>query len=126
MGLNEKYGTDRVFNTPLSHTFMFYNTGVKPEISINGGSMRSLGMSSGCISKSDFENGYGFYYVDLTNIESEAEDNASKSVQVLFQNSGGSVLYNGSTGYFVDFYIYLFFQKQVGLNISNGAFLKIE
>ena len=115
-----------VFNTPLSHTFMFYNTGVKPELSINGGSMRSLGMSSGCISKSDFENGYGFYYVDLTNIESEAEDNSSKSVQVLFQNSGGSAVLNGSTGYFVDFYIYLYFQKQVGLNISNGAFLKIE
>jgi hypothetical protein len=108
------------FNTPLSHTFMFYNTGVKPELSINGGSMRSLGMSSGCISKSDFENGYGFYYVDLTNIESEAEDNASKSVQVLFQNSGGTNAFK------IDFYIYLFFQKQVALNLSNGAFIKLE
>jgi hypothetical protein len=108
------------FNTPLSHTFMFYNTGVKPELSINGGSMRSLGMSSGCISKSDFENGYGLYYVDLTNIESEAEDNASKSVQVLFQNSGGTNAFK------IDFYIYLFFQKQVAINISNGAFIKIE
>jgi hypothetical protein len=109
-----------VYNTPLSHTFMFYNTGVKPELSVNGGSMRSLGMSSGCISKSDNENGYGFYYTDLTNIESEAEDNASKSVQVLFQNN---VSNNSFT---LDFYIYLFFQKQVGINISNGAFLKIE
>jgi len=109
-----------VFNTPLSHTFMFYNTGVKPELSINGGSMRSLGMSSGCISKSDFESSYGFYYVDLTNIESEAEDNASKSVQVLFQNNVSN------NTIFLDYYIYLYFQKQIGLNISNGAFLKIE
>ena len=108
------------FNTPLSHTFMFYNTGVKPELSINGGSMRSLGMSSGCISKSDFENSYGFYYVDLTNIESEAEDNSSKSVQVLFQNNVSS------NTIFLDFYIYLYFQKQVGINVSNGSFLKIE
>ena len=109
-----------VFNTPLSHTFMYYNTGVKPELSINGGSMRSMGLSSGCISKSDFENGYGFYYVDLTNIESEAEDNASKSVQVLFQNNGGTLQHE------IDFYIYLYFQKQVSINISNGAFIKLE
>jgi len=99
---------------------MFYNTGVKPELSINGGSMRSLGMSSGCISKSDFEYSYGFYYVDLTNIESEAEDNSSKAVQVLFQNNVSN------TNISLDFYIYLYFQKQVGLNVSNGSFLKIE
>ena len=99
---------------------MFYNTGVKPELSINGGSMRSLGMSSGCISKSDFENSYGFYYVDLTNIESEAEDNSSKAVQVLFQNNVANANIN------LDYYVYLYFQKQIGLNISNGAFLKIE
>lgn len=111
-----------IYNTPLSHTFMFYNTALKPELSINGGSLRSLGMSSGCISKSDFENGYGFYYVDLTNIESEAEDNASKSVQVLFQNN----VVSGTNNLAIDYYIYLYFQKQVGINISNGAFLKIE
>jgi hypothetical protein len=109
-----------VFSVPLSHTFMFYNTGVKPELSINGGSMRSLGMSSGCISKSDFENSYGFYYVDLTNIESESEDNSSKAVQVLFQNNVANANIS------LDYYVYLFFQKQVGLNVSNGSFLKIE
>ena len=109
-----------VYSVPLSHTFMYYNTGVKPELSINGGSLRSMGMSSGCISKSDFENGYGFYYCDLTNIESEAEDNASKAVQVLFQNNVQSSFIT------LDFYIYLFFQKQIGINVSNGAFIKLE
>jgi hypothetical protein len=109
-----------VYNTPISHTFLYYNTGVKSELSINGGSLRSLGMSSGCISKSDFENGYTYYYTDLTNIESEAEDNASKSVQVLFTNSGGTANLK------IDFYIYLFFQKQIAINISNGAFIKLD
>ena len=93
---------------------------MKPELSINGGSLRSLGMSSGCISKSDFENGYTYYYTDLTNIESEAEDKASKSVQVLFTNSGGTANLK------IDFYIYLFFQKQIGINSSNGAFIKLD
>ena len=106
-----------VFATPLSHTQLFYNN-LKQELSINGGSIRSLGMSSGCISKSDFESGYGFYYVDLTHLENEADDNTSKSIQVLFQN-------NVATALNTDFYIYLFFQKELHLNISNGAFLSI-
>ena len=110
-----------IYNTPLSHTFMYYNTSLRPELSINGGSLRSLGMSSGCLSKSDFENGYSFYYVDLTNLESEAEDNASKAVQVLFQNN-----VSGTTNLTLDYYIYLYFQKSVNINISNGSFLKIE
>ena len=106
-----------VFATPLSHTQLFFNN-LKQELSINGGSIRSLGMSSGCISKTEFESGYGFYYVDLTHLENEADDNTSKSIQVLFQN-------NVATALNTDFYIYLFFQKELHLNISNGAFLSI-
>jgi hypothetical protein len=109
-----------VFATPVSHTQIFYNTMLRPELSINGGSLRSLGMSSGCISKTDFESGYGFYYVDLSQLENEADDNLSKAVQVLFTNGLG-----GSTALNVDFYIYLYFQKELHLNISNGAFLSI-
>lgn len=109
-----------VFAVPVSHTQLFYNTMLRPELSINGGSLRSLGMSSGCISKTDFESGYGFYYVDLTHLENEADDNLSKAVQVLFTNGAG-----GSTALNVDFYIYLYFQKELHLNISNGSFLSI-
>jgi hypothetical protein len=76
-----------VFATPLNHTQLLSNQMLRPELSINGGSLRSIGMSSGCISKTDFESGFTFYWVDLTNLENEADDNTSKSVQVLFQNS---------------------------------------
>ena len=109
-----------VFGTPVNHTQLLYNQMLRPELSINGGSLRSLGMSSGCLSKTDFESGYTFYWVDLTNLENEADDNTSKSVQVLFQNS---VPVGGALN--VDFYRYLFFQKSLHLNISNGAFLSI-
>ena len=109
-----------VFATPVSNTQLFYNTMLRPELSINGGSLRSLGMSSGCISKTDFESGYGFYYVDLSHLENEAEDNMSKAIQVLFTNGAG-----GSSPLNVDFYIFLYFQKELHLNISNGAFLSI-
>ena len=109
-----------VFATPVSHTQLLYNQMLRPELSINGGSLRSIGMSSGCLSKTDFESGYTFYWVDLTNLENEADDNTSKSVQVLFQNAvpaGGALN--------TDFYIFLFFQKELNVNISNGAFLSI-
>ena len=74
----------------------------------------------GLLSKTEFESGYGFYYVDLSHLENEAEDNMSKAIQVLFTNGAG-----GSTPLNVDFYIYLYFQKELHLNISNGAFLSI-
>jgi len=107
-----------VFNTPISTSFMYYNTMLKPELSINGGSLRSIGMSSGCISKTDFESAYSYYYVDLLHLENEADDNLSKSIQVLFTNSVAGALN-------VDYYIYLTYQRELHLNISNGAFLSI-
>jgi hypothetical protein len=91
---------------------------LRPELSINGGSLRSLGMSSGCIGKTDFESGFSFYWVDLSNLENQADDDSSKSVQVLFTNAVPGTIN-------IDFYIYLFFQKELHLNISNGSFLSV-
>jgi hypothetical protein len=107
-----------VFSQPVNHTQLLYNTMLRPELSINGGSLRSLGMSSGCIGKTDFESGFSFYWVDLSNLENEADDNSSKSVQVLFTNAVPGTIN-------IDFYIYLMFQKELHLNISNGSFLSL-
>ena len=107
-----------VFATPISQTQLFYNAMLRPELSVNGGSLRSLGMSSGCISKTDFEAGYTFYWVDLTHLENEADDNTSKSIQVIFQNATAGALNT-------DFYCYVFYQKELHVNISNGQFLSI-
>ena len=104
-----------VFASPISQTQLFYNAMLRPELSVNGGSLRSLGMSSGCISKTDFEAGYTFYWVDLTQNET---DNSSKSIQVIFQNATAGALNT-------DFYCYVFYQKELHVNISNGQFLSI-
>jgi hypothetical protein len=111
------------FSTPISHTQLMYNTMLRPELSVNGGALCSLGMSSGCISKTDFESGFTYYWVDLGQLENEADDNTSKSVQVLFTNAvpSGGTTSNLST----DFYIYLYYQKMINFNISNGGFLSI-
>jgi len=111
------------FATPINHTQLLYNTMLRTELSINGGALCSLGMSSGSISKTDFESGFTYYWVDLGQLENEADDNTSKSVQVLFTNSvpSGGTTSNLQT----DFYIYLYYQKMVNINISNGGFLSI-
>lgn len=67
------------------------------------------------MSKSDFESGYGYYYVDLSHYENEADDNTSKSVQVLFTNQ--------TVGLTLDYMIIICFEKQIGLNISSGSCL---
>jgi hypothetical protein len=106
-----------VFATPIQYAFQFYNQNLRPELSINGGSLRSIGMSSGCISKTDFESGYGYYYVPLTHYENEAEDNTSKSIQILFQNN--------TVGITLDYLVYVYFEKQININLSNGSCLSV-
>ena len=75
--------------------------------------MRSTGMSSGCISKTDWEQGYGFYYVNLSHFEQESDDNTSKSVQVLFTNAVNTAIN-------LDFQLFIYFEKQIGIDISVG------
>ena len=111
------------FATPINHSQLLYNCMLRTELSINGGALCSLRMSSGSISKTDFESGFTYYWVDLGQLENEGDDNLSKSVQVLFTNSVSS---GGTTSNLqTDFYIYLYYQKMVNINISNGGFLSI-
>ena len=108
-----------VFASAVSSSQLFYNTMLKPELSVNGGSLRSIGTSSGCLSKNDWETGFGFIWVDLSKqVEGESEDNASKSIQVIFQNNVASNL-------ITDFYIYVYYQKEVHLEIGSGKFFSI-
>ena len=41
-----------VFATPLNYNFEHFIEQVRPELSVNGASLKSIGMSSGCITKS--------------------------------------------------------------------------
>jgi hypothetical protein len=102
-----------VYASPINYNFEHFIENLRPALSVNGGSLKSLGMSSGCINKSMWDAGYGFYYVDLTStVESETQDNVSKSIQVIFTNDG-----NLQT----DYYFLVFNQKEISINVSNGA-----
>ena len=80
--------------------------------SINGGSQ--LGLSSGLLSQTDFENGYRFITVDLSRKPSEAIDNISKSVQVIGTNAG---LYP------VDIFWFVFYEREIEIDIQTGSLI---
>lgn len=102
-----------VYASPINYNFEHFIENLRPALSVNGGSLKSLGMSSGCINKSMWDAGYGFYYVDLTSVvESETQDNVSKSIQVIFTNDGQLT---------TDYYFLVFNQKEITINVSNGA-----
>jgi hypothetical protein len=102
-----------VFNNVQNYTYEQYFEQIKPSLSINGGSTHSLQLTSGLINKSALEKGYGWIYVDLSRHASQAEDNVSRSLQVLFTN-------NNNIAY--DYFIIVGFEKTLSINVSSGQF----
>ena len=77
---------------------------------LNGG--LSTGLSSGLIGQSDFENGYGFAYVDLSRKISQASDDVSRSIQLVFT-------YNSS--YQVDYICIITYEREITVSTSTGS-----
>ena len=80
--------------------------------STNGGS--TIGMSSGLLSQTDFENAYRFITADLSRKPSEAVDNISKSIQVIGTNSGT---------YPIDIFWFVFYERQIEVDIQTGSLI---
>ena len=71
-------------------------------------------LSSGLISYSDYVNGMGFVYVDLSNGADEASDAKNKSVQI------SGICQTATPVSSVDYFVYLFYEKQIEINCSTG------
>ena len=110
------------FNVLLSGVQLYsqnYNLGIehffqelRKSNSINGGS--TLGMSSGLLSQSDFENGYRFITADLSRKPSEAVDNIAKSIQVIGTNSSSLP---------IDIFWFVFYERQIEIDIQTGSLI---
>ena len=110
------------FNVLLSGVQLYsqnYNLGIehffqelRKSNSINGGS--TIGMSSGLLSQSDFENGYRFITADLSRKSSEAVDNIAKSIQVIGTNSSSLP---------IDIYWFVFYERQIEIDIQTGSLI---
>ena len=77
---------------------------------LNGG--LTLGVSSGCIGQSDFENAYGFAYIDLSRKISPASDDVSRSIQAVFTNNS---LAN------IDYIAIVSYEREITISTSTGS-----
>ena len=80
--------------------------------SINGG--ESLGLSSGLISQTDFENGYRFIVHDVSRTQSQATDDIGKSVQVIGTNAGSLA---------IDIWGLVFYEREITIDTGSGNLL---
>ena len=77
---------------------------------INGG--LSLGMSSGIISQTDWESGYGVLFTDLSRKISQASDDVSRSLQITGTNSSQVSL---------DLYAIVEYEREITISTSTGS-----
>lgn len=80
---------------------------------IDGNPKSELGLKSGLISEADWQKAYRFIYVNLSN-KNEAEDEVPRSLTVSFTNKCKAAL---------DFYIFLFYEKEVSVDCATGQLI---
>ena len=77
---------------------------------INGG--LSLGISSGILSQQEYEAGYNFVYCDLSRKISQASDDISRSIQVVFQNASPCAM---------DYICVIGYEREITISTSTGS-----
>ena len=103
-----------VFDNAINYSIENFYEQVRSSLSINGGSLNSVGLTSGSLSKTDYERGYGYIYVNLAHQESSAKDGMNKAVQLIFTNNSNITC---------DYFIVLCQEKNISINVSSGVFV---
>ena len=99
-----------LYQANIDYGWQEFLTEVRGSKGLNGG--LSTGLSSGLIGQSEWENGYGFVYVDLSRKVSTASDDVSRSYQVLFQNNSNVQC---------DYIIIIGYEREIGISLANGS-----
>ena len=99
-----------LYQANIDYGWQEFLTEVRGSKSLNGG--LSTGLSSGLIGQSDWENGYGWVYADLSRKVSQASDDVSRSYQVLFTNNSNVQC---------DYIIIIGYEREIGISLANGS-----
>ena len=102
----------QLYNQNYNYSIEHFYQELRKINSTNGGC--SIGMSSGLLSQTDFENGYRFITADLSRKPSEAVDNIAKSIQCIGTNSG---LYP------IDIFWFVFYEREIEVDIQTGSLI---
>ena len=99
-----------LYQSNINYGFEHYLQEVRGSNAINGG--LSLGMSSGLLSQGDWENGYRIGFFDLSRKVSQASDDISRSIQVVFTNASKVQM---------DYYYVIGYEREVTLSTATGS-----
>lgn len=98
-----------IFEQNVQYSFEYFNEHFRPAMSLNGGVSKA--MSSGLLSRYDWERFYRIVYVDLSRNVDRARDSQSKPIQLIFTN-GSNVK--------MDYFIILSYERSFKLDILSG------
>ena len=117
---NIQIGGQNIFSEPQQFNYNFYNSNAMSIISdINGNSPKSA-LFSGQISKSQWENGYNVYYVNLEKVSDIITDSTMKAFQLTYTVEGNNdfVLY--------DMYYIISYENELNLDRLTGKITGIN
>jgi hypothetical protein len=98
------------YQTNILYGYETFLQEIRQAGSINEG--YSNGMSSGLISYPDWCAGFHFMYVDLSRKSGQAQDNVSKSIQIVGTNACSLA---------VEYHVIVNYQREFEINCSTGA-----
>ena len=110
--LNILVSGQNIYQSNQLYGFEQFLQEVRGSNAINGGI--PLGLTSGLLSQTDWENGYRYCYVDLSRRLSQANDDISRSIQVSFTNSAV---------YAADYIMIINYEKEIVISTSTGALI---
>ena len=110
--LNILVSGQNIYQSNYLYGFEQFLQEVRGSNAINGGI--PLGLTSGLLSQTDWENGYRYCYIDLSRRLSQANDDISRSIQVSFTNSAA---------YAADYFFIISYEKEIVISTSTGALI---
>jgi len=108
--LNVLISGSALFQSNINYNFENFLQEVRPSNALNGGT--SLGLSSGILSQQDWESGYRYIYVDLSRKASQAQDDISRSIQIIGTNSAA---------YAMDIFAIIGYEREFTVSTGTGS-----
>lgn len=105
---NIQIGGRNIFQEQFRYDFEFFTNEIASINAINGAA--EMGLTSGLIDRSRWDNGYRFYVADLSR-RASLEDGVAKSVQLLGTNN---------TPYSIDITVFIVYGKSVSIDMAEG------
>lgn len=110
--LNVMVSGQNIYQSSILYGYEEFLSEVRGSNSLNGGI--PLGLSSGIISQAEWNAGYRVSYVDLSRRISQASDDVSRSIQVVFTNQSPVMM---------DYIYILAYEKSISISTSTGALI---